>query len=255
VTQPGHAVSRVDAIVLAGGSAFGLDAAAGAMRFLREQGRGFPTPFARVPIVPAAILYDLGVGAADAFPTAEMAYAACASARSGERPASGRAGAGMGATVGKLFGLDRAAEGGVGHASVVAEDGLVVGALAAVNSLGSIYDPESGALVAGPDVRALLAASAAAAPSAGDLRTGTTLAVVAVGARLGREALLRVALMASAALARAIVPAFTPFDGDIVFAVAAGGEGAAAALAVDELRAGLFARQALEAAVLDAVGR
>ncbi|MEE9273753.1 MAG: P1 family peptidase, partial [bacterium] len=147
--RAGHLVGNVDAVLLTGGSAFGLAAAEGVMAFLEEQGRGFPAGGFRVPTVAAAVLFDLASGRGDVRPDAAMGRAACEAARSGEGP-QGSVGAGAGATVGKLFGRERAMKGGVGTASVRLPGGGVVGALAAVNAFGGVYDPGSGAPLAGP---------------------------------------------------------------------------------------------------------
>ena len=143
-----HLASNVHAITLAGGSAFGLDAAGGVMRALEEQGIGFPTRAARVPLVPAAIVYDLGIGSATRRPDADMGYAACRAAAAGSVE-EGNAGAGTGATVGKLFGMAQAMQGGVGTASQCLNDSLWIGALAVCNAFGDVVDPRTGQLLAG----------------------------------------------------------------------------------------------------------
>src|SRR3990172_5687935 len=146
--RPMHLVQKVHAVLLAGGSAFGLEAAGGVVRFLEERRVGFNVRSARVPIVPAAILFALGVGRADVRTDAAMGYAACMRA-STDPPAEGNAGAGMGATVGKLLGMRGAMKSGIGTASVDAGGGIVVGALVAVNALGDVVDPETGEILAG----------------------------------------------------------------------------------------------------------
>ena len=140
---PMHLVQKVHAIVLAGGSAFGLDAATGVVRYLEERGVGFDVRVARVPIVPAAILFDLGLGKVSRRPDAAMGYQACLNA-SRHPPAEGNAGAGMGATVGKILGIDQAMKSGLGCASLAIGNGIVVGAIAAVNAFGDIIDPQNG---------------------------------------------------------------------------------------------------------------
>lgn len=225
--EPGHLVGRVDAILLAGGSAFGLDAAAGVMRWMEERGRGFDVGAGVVPIVPAAVLFDLlPLGRFDARPTAAMAYDACETATLG-RCAEGSIGAGTGATVGKFAGPASSMKGGVGCGGADA-DGLVVRALAVVNALGDVRDGQ-GEVLAGaraPDGRWLDGASMMArgseGPSSFDAMSGhnTTLCVVSTNAALDVLALSSVARAASAALYRRITPVGTRFDGDVVFATA-----------------------------------
>lgn len=225
---PGRLVDRVDAILLTGGSAFGLDAAAGVMAWLAAQGRGFDAGAARVPIVPAAVLFDLGVGRADVRPDAEMGIAACRAAAGGASgPLEGSVGAGLGATVGKVLGLAGAMRGGVGSASLRLPDGATVGAVVAVNCLGDVYDPDTGRRLAGTrdprtgapvDAAALLLTAAAGPPPAHN----TTLAVVATDAELDPAQARRLAEMAHVGMARAIRPVHTQFDGDTIFAVATG---------------------------------
>jgi L-aminopeptidase/D-esterase-like protein len=225
--EPGHLVGRVDAILLAGGSAYGLDAAAGVMRWMEERGRGFDVGAGVVPIVPAAVLFDLlPLGRFDARPTAEMAWRACEEATLG-RVVEGSVGAGTGATVGKFAGPASAMKGGVGCGG--AEAGrLIVRALAVVNALGDVRDAQ-GAVLAGArssDGRwldgAAIMARGGEGPSSFDALAGqnTTLCVVSTNAALDVLSLASVARAASAALYRRITPAGTRFDGDIVFATA-----------------------------------
>ncbi|HEX9891194.1 MAG TPA: P1 family peptidase [Actinomycetota bacterium] len=217
--RPGMLVHHVDAVLLTGGSAFGLAAADGVMRFLEEQGRGFDAGVARVPIVPAAVLFDLGVGDPAARPGPEEGYAACGAA-SGEVP-EGRVGAGTGATVGKLHGPERATPGGLGTASRTA-DGVTVGALAVVNAMGEVVDDE-GAVLAGA-----LPGPDEPAPEQGTLGPmNTTLAVVATDAALTRERAHLLAVAAHDALARAIRPSHMMWDGDTIFTLATGATEAA----------------------------
>ena len=228
--QPVNAADRVDAVVLSGGSAFGLDVATGVMRWLDEghgQWSGHPTD--AVPIVSAAVLIDLWVGGKPSIrPGADCGYRA-AGAASRAPVAEGSVGAGAGATVGKLTGLDRAMKGGIGSAAVTLPDGLRVAALAAVNALGDVVDPHSGAIVAGAradartfaDARRLLRSGASTVLSSLPAEN-TTIAVVATNARLTKTAVTRVAQMADAGFARAIVPVHTIADGDTVFALATG---------------------------------
>jgi L-aminopeptidase/D-esterase-like protein len=225
--DPLNTVDRVHAIVLAGGSAFGLDAASGAVRWLEERGHGFDTRVARVPIVPAAILFDLGVGDPKIRPDAGCGHRAASAATEGP-VAEGSVGAGAGATVGKARGMTHAMKSGIGSAAILQSDGLVVAALAAVNAFGDVVDPESGAIVAGvrtddgkglADVRQLLRAGGMVQ---GRLNENTTLVVVATNATLTKTQASKVAQMAHDGLARAIRPVHTPFDGDTTFVLATG---------------------------------
>ncbi|HEU5327652.1 MAG TPA: P1 family peptidase [Thermomicrobiales bacterium] len=228
---PGRTVDRVHAVLLAGGSAFGLAAADGVMAWLRERGAGFATAAGPVPIVPAAILYDLALGV-PAHPDAAAGRAACEAAQAAESLAQGNVGAGTGATVGKLRGLDGAVKSGLGAASVRLPLGaageVTVGVVAAVNAFGDVCDPASGAIVAGTRAReggwlntfdALRAGLPVTAPAEAAAGTNTTLAVVATDAPLDGSTAYRLAQNAHDALARAIRPCHTPFDGDTVFAL------------------------------------
>lgn len=228
---PGNLVEQVHAIVLAGGSAFGLDAASGAARWLEERGVGLDVGVARVPIVPAAVLFDLLVGDASIRPDAAAGYAACAAASSAP-PAEGNVGAGTGAAVGKLFGMARAMKGGIGSASVTV-DGVTVGALIACNAVGDVLDANTGQVVAGARTedglallnsrRALLCGELPHALLPG---TNTTIGVVATDAKLSDKAQAqRLALAAHDGLARSIFPAHTQLDGDTLFALATGASG------------------------------
>jgi len=226
--DPVNLVDRVHAVVLAGGSAFGLDTASGVMRYLDERGIGFETSAGKVPIVPAAILFDLPVGNPRIRPGADCGYRAAQAATAGPI-AEGNVGAGAGATIGKLAGTERAMKGGLGTASITRPDGLVVAALVAVNAVGSVLDPSTGATIAGvrspdgrglADVRALMRGG----PVGSALRKGehTTLAIVATNARLTKAEAKKVAQMAHDGVARAVYPAHTPFDGDTIFTLATG---------------------------------
>ena len=250
--RPGRLVERVHAICLCGGSAFGLGAADGVMRFLREREVGLPVGPVRVPLVPAAVVFDLNTGRA-AWPGPDDGYAACLAAGA-EPPAEGRVGAGTGTTVGKLLGPAGACPGGVGTASVRLPGGGVVGALAVVNAIGDVHGRD-GRLLAGargPDgvpvnaVRTLLTTGRAQPPPAG---SSTTIAVVATDAALDKAGCRRLAEVAHDGLALAVRPAHTPFDGDTVFAVSAGGA------AVDPVSLGVAAAEALWAAIERAVTR
>jgi L-aminopeptidase/D-esterase-like protein len=250
--EPGHLVGRVDAILLAGGSAYGLDAAAGVMRWMEERGRGFDVGAGVVPIVPAAVLFDLlPYGRFDARPTPAMAYEACEQATLG-RCAEGSIGAGTGASVGKFAGTAAAMKGGVGCGAADAGT-LAVRALAVVNALGDVRDAR-GEVLAGArssDGRwldgAAMMARGSEGPSSFDALRGhnTTLCVVATNAALDVLDLASVARAASAALYRRITPAGTRFDGDVVFATAPYEHGTAAEPAQVEA----LAVRALEVAI------
>jgi L-aminopeptidase/D-esterase-like protein len=247
--DPGHVTDRIHGIVLAGGSAFGLEAASGVRRYLEHAGVGFDTGVARVPIVPCAILYDLAIGKASVRPTREMGEAAAAAATTGA-VREGAVGAGTGATVGKLFGMRQAMKGGIGSATVSLEGdfaGVKVAALAAVNAFGDVIDPATGRIVAGarraPDSRefADTAREMKAGRHGGLRRRNTTLVVVATNARLTKVEARKLAQLAGIGMARTIRPVFTMFDGDVVFALSLGSEtadvnalGVAAAEAVSE---------------------
>ena len=216
--EPGHLVDRVDAVLLSGGSAYGLDAAAGVMRWCEEHGRGFPVGAGVVPIVPAAVLFDLvPLGRFDARPTPAMAWQACEDATARD-VAEGSVGAGTGATCAKVLGPERATKGGVGCA-VVARDGFAAGAVIAVNAFGTVHDAAGRPLVAGDVAQgdAMRPAPASFAAAAG---RNTTIGVVVVSAPLSKLALAGLARAATAAFHRRIVPAGSPFDGDVLFALA-----------------------------------
>jgi L-aminopeptidase/D-esterase-like protein len=218
--RPLYLVERVNAVLLTGGSAFGLEAAAGVMRYLEERGQGFETGVARVPIVPAAAIFDLGLGSAQIRPDAAAGYRACEQAGGGPI-AQGTVGAGTGATVAKLAGPQLAMKGGLGSASSLLADGTIVGALVVVNAAGNIVDPHSGAVIAG--ARGTEPPTAAGAPPANPFGN-TTIAVVATSAALTKAGVNKVAQMAHNGLAQVIQPAHTMFDGDTVFALALGAE-------------------------------
>ena len=230
-----NTVSKVHALVLSGGSAFGLATAEGVMRYLEEKGIGYRVGRVRVPIVPTAILFDLLVGDSAIRPTAESGYKACLAARGGPktRVEQGNVGAGAGATVGKLLGRARAMKGGLGTASLRLPGGLVVAALVAVNAVGDIFDYRRGKLLAGArtadgkrlaDVMALLRRGQLPSfkPGSQKEKQNTTIGVVATNAALTKAEANKVAQMAHDGLARAIQPVHTPADGDTLFAVATG---------------------------------
>lgn len=257
--DPVNMVQRVDAVVLSGGSAFGLDAATGAVRWLEEHGHGFDVGVAKVPIVPAAILFDLRVGDAKVRPDADCGYRA-ATAASAAPVAEGNVGAGAGATVGKLRGGDRAMKSGLGSEELRFDDGLVVAALAAVNAVGTVVDPVSGEAVAGVrslDGTRVLPPREWLLEDATDQDMplpveSTTLVVVATNAVLTKAQATKVAQMAHDGLARTIVPVHTPFDGDTVFALSTGTWRDGADGEVDVLRLGAAAAEAAERAILRA---
>lgn len=226
--DPKNLVQQVHAVVLSGGSAFGLETATGVVRWLEERGIGYDVGVAKVPIVPAAILFDLGVGDAKIRPDAEAGYKACKAA-SANSPAEGNVGVGAGATVGKMFGGKRAMKGGIGTASIKLGKDLTVGAIVAVNAVGDVIDPTTGKLIAGartPDGKKLQGTMAgilrgeALPPMLGG--TNTTIGLVATDAKLDKAQAQKVAEMAHDGLARAINPAHTMFDGDTIFAIATG---------------------------------
>ena len=227
--DPVNSVQEVHAVVLSGGSAFGLEAAAGVTRFLEERGVGFAAGPARVPIVPAAILFDLSIGDPAIRPDADCGYRAAEAALNPEGPlAEGNVGAGAGATIGKVAGLGRAMKGGIGTASVELPSGLVVAAIVAVNSAGDVVDPATGRTLAG--VRTAQGDELAGAMQvlheergAGN-RPGsnTVIGIVATNAALDKPQATKVAQMAQDGIARSIVPSHTPWDGDTMFALATG---------------------------------
>lgn len=225
--SPVNLVDTVHAVMLAGGSAWGLDAAGGAMRWLEERGIGFDVRVGRLPIVPAAVLFDLLVGDAAIRPDAAAGYAACAAATT-KRPAEGNVGAGTGAAVGKIFGIDRAMKGGIGTASVTV-GGVTVGALIACNALGDVVDPDTAQVIAGARTangkklldtrRALLRGDAPRPLLAG---TNTTIGVIATDAIITKVQATKLAQMAHDGLARSINPVHTMSDGDTLFALGTG---------------------------------
>jgi L-aminopeptidase/D-esterase-like protein len=228
--RPENSVDRVHAVLLTGGSAFGLDAASGVMRWLDERGHGLAVGPARVPIVPAAVLFDLWVGDPAIRPDAAAGYAACEAARPAP-PAEGSVGAGAGASVGKLFGIERAMKGGIGTASLRV-GGVTVGALVAVNALGDVLG-EDGRPIAGArtaDGRALLGSTAALCRGELPARllpgSATTIGVVATDATLGKAQATKLAALAQHGLSRSVSP-LTPSDGDTLFALATGRAGPA----------------------------
>lgn len=264
--HPMRLVKEVHAVLLTGGSAFGLDAAGGVVRWLEERGIGFDVGVARVPIVPAAVLFDLAIGRADVRPDAEMGYIACMNA-SDSPPAEGSTGAGMGATVGKYFGMKQAMKSGIGSASLALGSGIFVGAIAAVNAFGDVIDPDRGRIIAG--TRSLTADGKRIGReayfantlwlmkemgSADRLRFGsppeagsTVIGVVATNAGLSKEQANKMAQMAQDGLARAIRPAHTMLDGDTIFALSTG------TIPADVNVVGAYAAEVFARAVIRAV--
>ncbi len=262
--DPINSVEKVHAIVLAGGSAFGLDAASGVMRFLDEKDIGFKVTShgvpVSVPIVPAAVLIDLGVGgSAKIRPDADCGYRAATTATSAP-VTEGSVGAGAGATVGKSAGFQRAMKGGLGTASIQMPDGLVVAAIVAVNALGDVIDPGTGRVVAGvrtpdgrglADARVLLRQGLTEPPSVGG---NTTIGVVATNRALTKAQATKIAQMAHDGYARTIFPIHTPADGDTVFALSTGTDRAAADVtSIGALAADVMA-DAVRRAVTQATG-
>lgn len=235
--HPSNLVDTVHAIMLAGGSAWGLDAAGGVMRWLEENGIGLPVHYGLVPIVPGAVLFDLPVGDARIRPDAAAGYQACTAA-SKATPEQGNVGAGAGALVGKLFGISRAMKGGIGSAAVRV-DGVTVGAMVACNALGDVVDPATGRVLAGArtadgsallDIRRAILAGEKPQPLLAG--TNTTLGVVATDAVLTKAQAHRLAQGAHDGLARAINPVHTMSDGDTVFALGTGKSGKPAAMMI-----------------------
>jgi len=253
--DPGHVADRVHAILLAGGSAFGLEAASGVRRYLARRGVGFVFGGEHVPIVAAAILFDLGIGKSNVHPNLAMGEAAAAAATA-DPVAEGAVGAGTGATVGKILGMDHAMKSGLGSATVELAGGVLVASLVVVNAMGDVRDPASGRTIAGarrsPQTRDFLdtadymkrhstPAGGAAAPR------NTTLAVVATNARLTKLQARKLAGLGSLGMARSICPVNTMVDGDIVFALSLGTREAG----IDSI--GVAAAEAVATAIVRAV--
>lgn len=253
--RPMHLVEKVHAVLLTGGSAFGLDAAAGVMAYLEERRIGFDVGVTHVPIVPAAVLFDLAIGDAHKRPDASMGRAACLAASSGP-VAEGSIGAGTGTCVGSLFGPGFQMKGGIGTASIDLGGDLVVGALAAVNCFGDVVDPSNGEIIAGarkpPRGKGLANTLMAMRSMIGKAAIGfagrnTVIGVVATNAKLTKEETNKVAQMAQDGLARTICPAHTLMDGDTIFALSTGKKAANVSLV------GAYAAEAFAQAVLNGV--
>ena len=251
--RTGNLVERVHAVLLSGGSAYGLAAATGVMRWLEEHGHGYPVTNAVVPIVPAACLYDFSIGRTDVRPDADAGYAACETAS--ETLEAGSVGAGTGATVAKALGIEHALKGGIGTAAERTESGITVGALVAVNSWGEIVDPDSGAVIAGPRGDApgsfvpTLEVLRKNPPLSPFSKENSTIGIVATDAVLTKEQANRFAVIAQTGLARAIRPVHTPVDGDIIFSLAT----CRNETQTDVLQLGALGARAVERAVLSAV--
>lgn len=261
--RPMHVVDKIHGIFLAGGSAFGLDAATGVVRYLEERNVGFNVGVARVPIVPGAILFDLAFGRADVRPDAAMGYQACLNASETET-AQGNVGAGCGATIGKILGMGQAMKSGIGMASRSVGAGIIVAALVAVNAFGDVINPATGRIIAGArtlqkgpirlgsdgvfaDTLQVMQTMAGRAILGIASKGNTVIGVVATNARLDREQTNKVAQMAQDGLARVIRPAHTMMDGDTLFAIATGEKHADVSLI------GAFAAEVVTDAILQAV--
>lgn len=254
--HPGALVQQVHAVLLAGGSAFGLAAADGVVCYLEEHGIGFDAAVARVPIVPAAVVFDLAVGDPRARPNAAMGYEACLRATV-DPVEEGSVGAGTGATVGKVLGMDRAMKGGVGSWCVHLPGGPSVGALAVVNAYGDVVDEGTGEILAGargPDGR-FVGTSEVLRSSAPGTAFGrnTTLAVIITTAALSKAQAWRLAVQGHAGLSRAIMPSHTLYDGDAVFVLATGRDEIGAGQSKELIQIGEAAAQTTAEAVRRAV--
>ena len=261
--HPLHLVNHVDAILLGGGSAYGLDAASGVMQYLEEQGRGIDTGPAKVPIVPAAILFDLAIGDAHIRPDKAMGYLACLNA-STSPPDQGNFGAGTGATVGKILGPTQAMKSGIGTASMEIGNGIVVAAIIAVNAFGDIILPEDGAIIAGArtlqkgpvklgsgpvfaDTMGIMKKMAGRAILEFAARQNTIIGAVATNAKLNKEEINKVAQMAHNGLAAVVRPAHSMLDGDTIFSLATNKKKA------DVNIVGAYAAQVVSQAIINGV--
>jgi L-aminopeptidase/D-esterase-like protein len=261
--DPINLVDKVHAVVLAGGAAFGLDAASGVMKYLAEQKIGYRLGATRVPIVPAAILFDLGLGRSTRHPDPEMGYAAVSAAQTGP-VAEGNVGAGTGASLGKIFGMAGAMKSGLGTSSIEIGGGVVVGAIVAVNAFGDVLDPATGQIIAGARpaklgpvklggsdqfANTLKVMQTLAGQTILRLATGgnTVIAVVATNAKFDKAQATKVAQMAHDGLARTVRPAHTMLDGDTIFALATGQKKA------DVSTVGAYAAEVLAQAIVRAV--
>jgi L-aminopeptidase/D-esterase-like protein len=233
--NPIHIVDKIHALLLTGGSSFGLDAAGGVMTYLEERGKGFDVVTTKVPIVPTAVIFDLGIGNFRVRPDHRMGYEACLNAS--KKVEEGSVGVGVGATVGKLFGIDRAMKGGLGTSSIRGHKGLIVGALVVVNAFGDVIDPNSNQILAGArkSKKSLQLANASKWMMKGVTRKqfggmvpsdasvfNTTLGVIATNANLSKKEVHQVAQIAHSGMAKVISPLHTTFDGDLIFAISLG---------------------------------
>ncbi|WP_289992502.1 P1 family peptidase [Photorhabdus laumondii] len=250
--DPINTVQKVNAVVLSGGSAFGLDSASGVMRYLEERKKGFDVGVAVVPIVPAAIIFDLNFGDPAVRPDAKMGYLAAQNASVTPFP-SGNIGAGTGATIGKMAGFDKAMKGGLGTASVKLPDGLTIGAMVVVNAVGEIRDPKNGKTIAGAcdENGHLIDLIPYIIKNNKDNNftqgTNTTIGIICCNANMNKSQMKKVAQMAHDGLARTIYPVHTMSDGDTIFAAATGGVDSSVNIV------GILAAEVMAAAVLDAV--
>jgi L-aminopeptidase/D-esterase-like protein len=253
--HPLHFVDEVHAVLLSGGSAFGLDASTGVMRFLEERNIGYQTSAGKVPIVPTAIIYDLGIGEGRIRPHQEMGYQACLNSQSG-KVKEGSVGAGTGASVGKLMGIHWATKGGLGTHSILLPGGVIVAALAVVNAFGDVVDPGEGRIIAGardPQKGTSFINSASRIKQGFPLpgpETGfqnTTLGIVATNVRLSKRQTTKIAQMAQSGLAHTICPIHSTVDGDLIFALSAGD------LKCEVNAVGLLAEEAIATAVIRAI--
>ena len=233
--NPIHIVDKIHALLLTGGSSFGLDAAGGVMTYLEERGKGFDVVTTKVPIVPTAVIFDLGIGNLRVRPDHRMGYEACLNAS--KKVEEGSVGVGTGATVGKLFGIDRAMKGGLGTSSIRGHKGLIVGALVVVNAFGDVIDPNSNQILAGArkSKKSLQLANSSKWMKQGVTRKefggmvpsdpsifNTTLGVIATNANLSKKEVHQVAQIAHSGMAKVISPLHTTFDGDLIFAISLG---------------------------------
>jgi len=256
--QPMHLVQKVHAILLTGGSAFGLDAASGVVRYLEEKEIGLDVGVTRVPIVPAAVLFDLNIGSATRRPDAQMGYQACLNATS-NHPKEGSIGAGTGATVGKILGIQNAVKSGIGTASITIREGLIVSAIVAVNAFGDVIDPNNSSVKAGVrthnelgktefvDTLQVMKNMASSNQLAFGRHSNTVIGVVATNAKMDKENINKIAQMAQDGLARTIRPAHSMVDGDTIFSLSLGDQKA------DVNTIGAFAAEAFSTATLRAV--
>lgn len=249
--KPENSIEKIHGLLLSGGSAYGLNAAAGVMQYLEENSIGFKTDYGVVPCVPAAVIFDLNFGLPSRRPDLAMGYrAAKASSRLQFR--SGNTGAGCGATVGKLAGFDKAMKGGLGTASTVSQDGLVVAAMVVVNSVGEIRDPSTGKILAGAYDSQGQFIDLARWPFSCDgsqnlAGSNTTLGIICTNATLNKAQMTKISQMAHDGMARTIYPVHTTFDGDTIFSATTGG------IQSDVNTVGVLAANMISAAIVDAI--